>query len=592
MVVCVGTSGVAQAISLDTGESGVDLRWDNTLRYNLGMRTDSRDSAIYGNANSDESDAKFDQGDIVTSRFDLLSEVDGSYDSGFGRIGARVSGAGWYDFAYDDKVKFNPAITQGEDEAPDGARVQTSYEGDRYSQYTKKYYLRGAELLDAFAFINSNIGGMPFSIKAGRHSLYWGESLFFGGQSISYSQQPIDGLKASTSPGIETKEVFLPLAQISATFQPAPELTLAFEYFLEWDANRLPEGGTYFGVSDFLFQGPDRFGLAPVGTADSLNGLPDCNPSACAIGHYAGTPAFADSARRLDPAKPSDSGDIGANARWSPAWADGTLGIYYRRFDERVSWAGLKFGDVAVGFVPELLGGPGLVAIPTTYQLLYPQNTELYGLSYTRNIGVASVAAEVTLRKNTALNNALPSSVTGSSFGADGEGPRGDLTTALINTVILLPSTPVWETGTLIAEIAWSHLNSVSSNAGNYSGVGYAGCNPSGLPGGTAGDKWDGCSTRDFVGAQINFEPQWLQAFPGVDLAMPLSYFTGIVGNKQDNGDGFQGSMRYSAGISADLYQRYKVTLAYNDSYAHVGAAEPYSTRDRGWVSLTAKASF
>jgi len=584
-------AGGAGAMSLDLGISGLDVRWDNTLRYNLGMRVEEREDRIYSNHNFDEGDALFDKGDLVTSRIDLLSELDGTYQFGFGRVGARVSGAGWFDPVYDDKVEFNPAVTKPESAPADG-RYETSYFGDRYSDYTRKYYQHGGELLDAFAFVNTRIADMPLSVKAGRHSLYWGESLFFGNQGVAYGQQPIDGLKATTSPGIETKEVFLPLAQFSLTLEPIPDLTVAAQYFLEWKPMRFPQGGTYFGPVDFLFDGPDRFPLAPSGTSAMLNQLPDCSALVTAFCHVPGTPAFSDSARRLDPIEPKDSGDYGINARWSPEWASGTIGFYFRNFDERSPWAGVDFPaeDVAVGVLPTQPGG--VVAIPTTYRLVYPEDTRLYGLSYTTTIGEVSVAAEATYRHNTALNNALPSTLTGSSFGPNGEGPRGNLVTALVNTLVLLPSTPLWETGFVLAEVAWSHLDSVTSNRDQYTGVGYAGCNPTGHPGGATGGERDGCSTDDFVGAQVNFEPQWLQVLPSVDLSMPISYFVGISGNKQDNGDGFEGAQRYSLGVAADLYQRYKATLSYNDSAARAGAAQSYSTRDRGWLSLTVKASF
>jgi hypothetical protein len=581
-------AGAAVAAPVDLGVPGLAMRWDNTVRFNAGVRVEKPENAIASDPNGDEGNAKFDHGDLVTSRIDLLSELDGTYDLGGSRIGARVSGAGWYDPTYDDKVEFNPAITKPESAPPDGRR-ETSYFGDRYSSYTRKYYVRGGELLDAFVFGNTIVGGIPVGIKAGRHSLYWGESVFFSSQSVAYSQQPIDGLKASTSPGIETKEVFLPLAQVSLNLQPLPNLALSAQYFLEWKPNRFPEGGTYFASTDFLFDGPDRFPLVPAGTAARFNSLPSCSAAVTSNCRVPGRPAFSDSARRGDALEPDDSGDFGLSARWSPEWAGGPFGLYYRRFDERMPWTGIDFPaqDVAIAVTAS-----GAVALPTSYRLVYPKDTELYGLSYTTNVGGLSVAGEATYRHNTALSNGLPSSVSGSSFGADGEGPRGNLVTALANVIVLLPSTPLYDTGNLVAELAWSHLTSVTHNADNYNGLGYAGCNPTGRRGGAPGRRVDGCSTRDFLGAQMNMEPQWLQVLPGVDLSAPLSYAIGLSGNKQDNGDGFQGAHRYSVGIAADMVQRYRATLAFSDRWAHTGPAQPDGNRDRGWVSLTLKASF
>ena len=35
-------------------------------------------------------------------------------------------------------------------------------------------------------------------------------------------------------------------------------LTIAAQYLLEWESFRYPEGGTYLGPVDFVFNGPDR----------------------------------------------------------------------------------------------------------------------------------------------------------------------------------------------------------------------------------------------------------------------------------------------------------------------------------------------
>ena len=90
--------GSAGAVEIDTGNPDLKMRWDNTFRYNLGVRTDAQDTRIISNRSYDEGDAKFGKGKIVTNRFDLLSEFDVNYA---GQFGARLAAAGWYDQAYD-----------------------------------------------------------------------------------------------------------------------------------------------------------------------------------------------------------------------------------------------------------------------------------------------------------------------------------------------------------------------------------------------------------------------------------------------------------------------------------------------------------
>ena len=46
----------ASATSIDTGNPDIQVRWDNTIRYNLGYRVESQDDTIIGNPNFDDGD--------------------------------------------------------------------------------------------------------------------------------------------------------------------------------------------------------------------------------------------------------------------------------------------------------------------------------------------------------------------------------------------------------------------------------------------------------------------------------------------------------------------------------------------------------
>src|SRR3974377_1408329 len=69
-------AGTAQAFEIDTGNDDLAVRWDNTVRYNLGMRAQSQDPAILKSPNYDDGDRNFSNGSLVTNRFDVLSEFD------------------------------------------------------------------------------------------------------------------------------------------------------------------------------------------------------------------------------------------------------------------------------------------------------------------------------------------------------------------------------------------------------------------------------------------------------------------------------------------------------------------------------------
>lgn len=529
----LGYGSVAMAVPIDLTNPDYSLRWDNTVRYTLGMRAEGQDKRILNNPTYDESDGKFGKGDIMTNRVDVLSEIDFAYKKDWG---ARLSAAGWYDQAY-----HNNSVQSS---VPG---YQTSYNNDHYSSEVKRY-VEGpsGEILDAFLWKNLRIGDSTVNIKVGRHTNFWGEGLLFPAHAISYSQAPLDGAKAVTSPGIETKEVFLPLGQISAKAQATENLTLAAQYFYEWDYTRIPYGGTYFGAADSFFEGPDRLPVAP---GFSLN--------------------------REKSRLGRDSGNWGVMAKYDVDAIQSTIGAYYRQFDDYQPW-----------LAPEVSMATG------SYRLVYPRNVKLVGLSLSTVLDAVSVGSEISYRKGGALNAAGIDPV-------DNEGPRGDTYHFVANAVYLVPRNFIAPNASLVAEFAYSHLQKVTEHEELYLGENSAACvNPRiGTPG--SGNKSDGCSTRDYSAIAVNYTPQYLSVLPSWDLTVPLTVNYGISGNAASAGGGNEGALTWSAGVQMTYAQRYEFGLRYADSDAQsktlpgnvVGGNGAVGGTDRGWLAFTFKTS-
>jgi hypothetical protein len=121
-------AGSAAAFEIDTGNPDIELRWDNTLRYSLGMRAHKQDEAILANPNSDDGGRNFKNHSVVTNCFDLLSELDLVWQKDYG---ARVSAAAWWDPAYNslDNTSVATANTLS-----DGVPV-----AGQLSPFTKRY---------------------------------------------------------------------------------------------------------------------------------------------------------------------------------------------------------------------------------------------------------------------------------------------------------------------------------------------------------------------------------------------------------------------------------------------------------------------
>jgi uncharacterized protein DUF1302 len=538
-----GLSGQVAAFQFDTGDPDLDIRFDNTVKYNVGWRTEPRDKTLGDTWGLQAGEYKFDNGDIVTNRLDLLSEFDFIYKSYYG---FRFSGAAWYDAAYDDDVVGNPAYQ--------AAGLGTAYPGNKYTDTVKRYYTSSGELLDAFAFGRADIGEAHLDVKAGRHNIYWGESLFSPIHGVSYSQGPVDFRKAVATPGSEAKELFLPLNQVSAHLQVDDTWSAAAQYYLQWEPYRIYEGGTYFTYADPFFQ---------RGT------------------NYLGIPYMADRNTGRDKV-PSNTGSWGANVKGS--FEFGTVGLYYRKFDDKV---------------PAVLGtySPGLVELHNAYA----EDVKLWGISLSKQLGGIAFGTEVVHRQNTALNT---------FFGAPAMA-RGDSWHALVNAIAYIGKTPVFDSATWLAELTYSKLDKVYDSTTAYFAHENYNCakDPFGTQG---GDKSNGCSTNYAVGLSTTFTPTWFQVFPSVDLTMPLHYDRGLKGNSPVPFGGNENSGTWSIGLGADYLAKYKFDLAYTDYFGDyqsgpnifagvpgIGPKQMSTTNggnallhDRGWLSFTFKTTF
>jgi hypothetical protein len=526
----------ACAMELGTGNPDMSIRWDNTVRYNLGMRVEGQDPRIANSAGNDESDRKFDRHDIVANRLDLLSEVDAVYQ---GKHGFRLSGAGWYDHAYRDNT-VTPFVTA----AP-------SYRNNTYNSTTQRFYEGpSGELLDAFVFTNFELGDARVGARLGKHVVYWGEGLLIGTHAISYSQSPSDGRKAQASPGIETKEVFLPINQLSFNAQLTNELSVGGQYFLDWKPTRAPSGGTYLGNADFL--GAD-FTYLPARRNMLANKEPDDTRGAFGL---------------------KIAYNLPENAK---------LGVYYRRFDDYTQ------------------SGLLVDAVNSTARFVHAEDTKLIGMSLGATVAGASVGFELSRRTNAPLQSGGAASLNYGALGA-----RGTTYHMVLNAVSALPNLPIYETGIVTAELAYNRLDEVTANAGNFKGIGsgyLAGCNAT-VPRGFAA-KDIGCATKDYVGIAMNVTPQWLQVAPGLDLSAPITVSYGLHGNSSNVGStGNEGEYSYSVGLTAMYQSKHEFALRYQDRYQKTGYdaaglassalsnGSLFTLNDRAYVSFTYKTSF
>jgi len=532
------------AFEIDSGNPDLKLRWENTLRYTVADRVKKQNPHILASPNNDDGDRNFKMG-IVENRLDVLSEFDLIYK----RLhGFRVSGAGWYDDAYRGQL--------------DGSSLATSNHLDENGQpalglssYAKRFY-RGpsGEILDAFVFTGFDVGAIPVNVKVGRVTLFWGEGLLLGGiiHGISYGQSSIDAQKAFAMPGTEAKELFRPRGQVNIQSQLTKTLSVSAQYFFEWEAAHLAEGGTYLGTSDPALFGGESLVIAP--------GVP---------GVRFGKGGFI---------TPSNSGEWGVAARWSPEWLNGTLGAYYR-----------KTSDI----LPQVIVSPAT----RSYFLNYGGDIDLLGVSLSKVILGISVGSELSYRWNMPLVSDTVSVVPGGPPGTiaalpgSGEtgGARGNTWHGLVNLLGVLPRTMLFNGASWNTEFTWNRWDKVTQNPFVFRGR----------------DSYTGIDkvSKDAFAVGLNFTPTWYEVLPGVSLSLPLSYSMGLGTNSAVTFGGNRGSGTYSGGLSADVYYtKYIFDLRYIGWFGDYATAANGSItvangtnallKDRNEVVFTAKTTF
>lgn len=550
MMLAMVSSGTVQAIEIDTGNPDVAVRWDNTVRYNATRRIESQDPTILRSVNIDDGDRNFNKG-LVGNRVDLVSELDVVYKK---QSGFRVSAAAWYDDAYRRLDNTNVASSN---------HLENGVPSLGLSDATKRWHkgLSG-EILDAFVFTRLDLDEMPLNLKFGKHTMTWGEAFLSPVHGVNYGQSSIDQRKQQSAPGIEAKELLLPRMAISAQLQALPELSLAAQYFFKWDPVRLPEAGSFLGGGDTLLEGGESQLLINGGGAITGRLV------------------------RGDDVKPKNRGDFGLAARWSPEWLDGTLGFYGRRTSDIAPQAHFRLITATTG----------------TYHAVYADKIDIFGISLSKNVGDMSFGGEISSRRNmplisdavrvnpaaTAAQLAAGQILAMPSAGETG-GARGNTWHGVFNLQGTVGNTPLFDSASWLTELTWNRWSSITRGAAVFKGrEGY-----------TNIDR----ATKEFVGLAVNFTPVWYQAFPGVDLSMPVTYAAGLSGTSAVFAGGNKDAGNYSIGVSADVYQKYRFDLKYVDFFGSyqvnpatnqilAQAGTNAVLKDRGFVVFTFKTTF
>jgi hypothetical protein len=523
----VSTAGAAELGAIGDAQ----LRWDNTLTYSTAFRVQDRDPSLLKDPNTDDGDRNFAAG-LVSNRLDLLSQLDITQ----GAYGFDASAAAWYDTVYNQSDDNNSAATFN----------PASVSNREFPQAVRDLHGQHIELDNAFLHGDTELAGLPFSFRLGRHTLLWGESLFFPENGIAAGQAPIDQTKALANPDSYARDVFMPVAQASGSLQIANGLALEAYYQFEWRNTRVPGAGSYLSTEDYFDAGGERYIVGP--------------------GKYL---------YRTHDAMPPASGQYGVALRWTPGEID--YGLYALRFNAKDPEIFFHSGLVQPpGGVPHVID-PAIVDFAIgkvgTYQLFYPQGIEIYGASASGYVGDSNIAAEVSGRRNMPLvgkttpgySTLYPSNVLGA--GGVPLYAAGDTLHGQISAVTTFARSTVWDSADLNAELAANELLDVSKNA-------------SALSRGTS---------RGAVSVRATFQPTYFAVAPGLDLTPSIGMGYNVSGHSSVDANEIAGTGDVDLGLAA----AYRVVWIANVSFTgFVGKYGRQSLTDRDFLAFSIKRTF
>ncbi len=510
-----------------TFEPNEDLKveWSTTLTYALAWRTESRDRALSNGfpnpaiANIDDGNNAFDKGSLITNRASFLTEANFNWKEDFGLF---VRASGFYDDVYN---RSNDNHTGTSNCFADGRCSQPNH----FPHGTIDQHGKDLRLLDHFVYGAWDLDGHNLNLRVGDQVVSWGESLFIT-NGISAAMSPADGTKANT-PGVEVKEIFLPVGQVFGQISLTNSLGLQAYYQYEWQKTEIDGVGSFFSVTDQMGEGgfTDAFGVT----------------------------------RRLHDDKPGDSGQYGLALTYVAESLNNTeFGLYYLRFHDKAP---------TLDFLNYWNSG--------NYRVRYFDDIDLYGASFSTVLGKTNVSGEVSYR------DGQPVLV---DTGLTPHAVRAQTLQAQVSFIHAFGNLPIADNTTLTGELGYNEVldNDRAPSFTAFVPDGAGGALPLTTP-----NTDELFNDKRAWGYTLSVSLEYLNLFDGWDLTTPL-IFSQALGGDSSLGGSFgmgRGDDRLGIGTTWRYLNNLTLEARYN---AFLGDSGDTPLADRDNFGISAKYSF
>lgn len=409
--------------------------------------------------NADDGNLNYERHDITQAPLKVTQDLNLTFGD-FGFFGKILY---FYDFVNNDFTEYHPNMITEENYlqvghvstvASDGlARSESWGCGDRASDpltpcgivYGKGGVVRkkrddgetlrqigtDLQMLDGYVYGRVPLWGeREMTVKLGRQLVNWGESTFLVFGSVNQAN-PINANNFFRV-GFAVEEIFMPVGMLYLSTEPFEGATLEGFYQYEWKPLEAPAYGSYWSFVDL---GSNNGGLMTAnigfgGEAEDRDGY-----GALLDNPLSGITNTALRATRLNDLEPKDGGQFGLALKYYAEWLNnGTeLGVYFMNYHSRVPMVSMF--ATGESCVKDTTSGADLIAMCSDLPIFhgaqsgggdpfaatesairfddlrirfeYPEDIQMYGLSFNTTFGELSLQGEVAYRPKEPLQVAV-----------------------------------------------------------------------------------------------------------------------------------------------------------------------------------------
>lgn len=588
-VACTGSVNAAsfqlgETLTLDVGSTltiGASWAASDPARHLL-TKADAATLGVRGtgiNYNSDDGRMNFKKGDSISRIISAITDLDLSGDS----AGALLRVKYWYD-----------------------QRLENSsfrYQRPDDSNWDRPSRFKGIYALDAYVWKDLDLFDRTTTVRAGRHVLAWGESLFL--QNGINAINPVDA-SAFNRPGVELKEGLLPVEMFSFNTELTDNLGLEAFWQFKQRETVLDGCGTFFSVSDNFQQGCAIDYMLAGGQGTTAEALVQERYLQRTSTRYA-----------------RDRGQFGLALNLTvPELNFSEFGFYFMNYHSRTA----QVSGVIAREMPMAPGNPGSNLNTGDYYAEYPEDIRLYGLSFSSVMGRFATFAELSYRPNMPIgyNGAdMVALLTGSSTttilpvddiaayrGQDIKGyERRKFWQFTLGTTAVFANVLNANSMTIALEGGVNHIEGIDRDKDRFGRAGSFGRTPptdgaSCVPvvadgtgtGGLTPDELqaynrrncntDGLFTSTSWGLRSNFALAYENLLPATVITPAVSFRYDVSGN----GPNFQQNQKAVGMSLTGVYKNtYSVSLNYNNFF---GSNKFSTINDRDFASINFKVDF